>query len=159
MTASRARSHPMTELSSFHFQSSILCSFLFFQNPHSASLDHLQKYMTPYVMISHMISTLNPAPHFPCLLEKKEWVDLVRSRSEFIWNIPNPFILLISPICRLQPVLISLRVVEVKGVSWYFIYEYHFLLLKINMDRQQLQNNVLSEQFVSLSSSATTQDS
>ncbi len=43
MTASRARSHPMTELSSFHFQSSILCSFLFFQNPHSASLDHLQK--------------------------------------------------------------------------------------------------------------------
>jgi len=42
-----------------------------------------KRYMTQDVMISHMISTLNPAPHFPCLYE----LLFLRKRSELIsWD-------------------------------------------------------------------------
>ena len=98
MTTSRARSHPMTELSSFHFQSSILCSFLFFQNPHSASLEHLQKiHDTICHDIAHDFDFKSSIAFSLPAWEKgvswsreiKEWIYLEYSKSFYLVDLSN----------------------------------------------------------------------
>ena len=157
MTASRARSHPMTELSSFHFQSSILCSFLFFQNPHSASLDHLQKiHDTICHDIAHDFdfksSTAFSLPAWEIGVswsrEIKEWIYLEYSKSFLsCWSLQHvAYSINLAPCCWGQRSELIFHI-------WI-----SFLIIEDQYGQTALQNNVLSEQFVSLSPTAT-QDS